>query len=259
MSFDRIMSLLAGRAEELLPVAIQRKFIPGLSGNVSFAGVDAVGQTLQTVWRHGGLYQYPSAPTAMTISSTSANDTAAGTGARSVVIRGLVDDFESSTEVVTLNGQTPVAVPGNWIRINRVTADDVGSGNVNAGDIHVGEGTVTGGIPATTYGFIESGDGTSLSSVFTFAKGTTGYGMLSVYYGGKGDEVEAKLFLREPGKSFRVVTEVRCFQAQVAKERALNFVPVPEKTDVEIRARAIAGNVDVFAFHEALIVDESLA
>lgn len=258
MSFDRIMALLAGRAEELLPVAIQRNFIPGLTGNVSFAGVDGVGQSIQTIWKKGGLYQYPSSPTAMTISSTSAADTSAGTGARTVVVRGLVDDFESSTVTVTLSGQTPVTVPGNWIRINRVSVDNVGSGTVNAGDIHVGSGTVTTGVPATTYGFIKAGDGTSLSSVFTFAKGTTGYGMSSTYYGGKGDEVQARLFLREPGKSFHVVTEVRCFQNQVAKERALNFVEVPEKTDVEIRALAIAGNVDVFAFHESVIVDESV-
>lgn len=259
MGFDRIMTLMAGRATELLPLALHRGAIPGLSGNVSFAGVDAVGQTFQTVWRHGGLYEYPSTPMAMTVSSTSADDTAAGTGARTVVISGLVDDFESSTETVTLDGQNPVSVPGNWIRINRVSADDVGSGNVNAGDIHIGSGTVTAGVPATTYGFIEMGDGTSLSSVFTFAKGTTGYGMLSVYYGGKGDEVEARLLLREPGKSFRVVTEVRCFQAQATKERALNFVEILEKTDVEIRARAVVGNIDVFAFHEALIVDESVS
>lgn len=257
MSFDRILTLMAGRSTELLPIAIQRGAIPGLSGNVSFAGIDGVGQTFETVWRQGGLYEYPSAPTTMTVSSTSANDTAAGTGARTVVVSGLVDDFEAATETVSLSGQTPVTVPGNWIRINRITADDVGSLTVNDGDMHVGEGTVTSGVPATTYGFVGAGDGTSLSSVFTFAKGTTGYGISSVYYGGKGDEVEARLFLREPGKSFRVVTEVRCFQNQSSKERALNFVEVPEKTDVEIRARAIAGNIDVFAYHEALIVDES--
>ena len=49
----------------------------------------AVGTSLTTVWLQGGLYPYLSSASTLYISSSSTDDTAAGTGARTVTVSGL--------------------------------------------------------------------------------------------------------------------------------------------------------------------------
>ena len=62
----------------------------------------------------------------MKLASTSANDTAAGTGIRKVRIHYLDADHVPHEEVVTLNGLTAVnTVATDIYRINRLHADEV--------------------------------------------------------------------------------------------------------------------------------------
>jgi hypothetical protein len=80
------------------------------------------------------------------IVSTSANDTAAGTGARQVLITYLDAGFVLHTETVTLNGTTPVNTVGNNIaHIESIQVTQVGSGQVNAGTINLYTGTAGSG------------------------------------------------------------------------------------------------------------------
>jgi hypothetical protein len=50
-----------------------------------------------------------------------------------------------------------------------------GTGGVNAGQIYVGTGTVTAGVPANVYGHVAVGDNQSLTGHFTVPAGYTGY------------------------------------------------------------------------------------
>lgn len=86
----------------------------------------------------------------LTVSSGSANDTAAGTGARTITVRGLDADWNLVSEQVTLNGQTAVAL--NVVKLHPFVAiiNTAGSGGTNAGIIYVGYGAVTSGVPANT-------------------------------------------------------------------------------------------------------------
>lgn len=83
----------------------------------------------------GGLYVFMDTASALEIVSDSANDTAAGTGARSVTIMGLDASYKEVNQVVTLNGLTPVAVPLPLLRVNRLVIATAGSGRTNAGTI----------------------------------------------------------------------------------------------------------------------------
>ena len=67
--------------------------------------------TEETIWDAGGIYAYPSAATVMKVSSSSTNDTAVGTGARTILVQGLDGDYNEVQEIVTLNGQTAVILP----------------------------------------------------------------------------------------------------------------------------------------------------
>lgn len=77
----------------------------------------------------------------LSIVSTSADDTAAGTGARTVVVEYLNGDLDYSFEMVTLNGTTPVltlATDVRWVQAMHVAT--AGSGTKAAGNISVANG-----------------------------------------------------------------------------------------------------------------------
>ena len=62
----------------------------------------SIGTSDETIWSEGGLYAYPASATVMTVSSSSTDDTAAGTGARTVEVFGLDADYNEINEVVKI-------------------------------------------------------------------------------------------------------------------------------------------------------------
>ena len=112
---------------------------------ISHAGASAT----EDIINFGTLYPFLPAPDDIEIVSTSADDTSAGTGVRTVELTllefGSADtqfDFYSHTRIVTMDGTTPVAVPvarqgngGKWYRCNFMRIDTSGSGEIAAGVI----------------------------------------------------------------------------------------------------------------------------
>lgn len=94
--------------------------------------------------------------------STSVNDTAAGTGARTVRIIFLDINGLQQIRTETLNGTTPVSIGSGYNFIQWMEVDSVGSGSVSAGNITIsstnGAATV-----ATTFERITAGGNRSLS------------------------------------------------------------------------------------------------
>jgi hypothetical protein len=84
----------------------------------------------------------------LTISSSSASDTADGTGMRMVKVYGLDENWNKVEEIVTLNGQTAVALTEVKLHPYVIVGMTAGSGLTNAGKIYVGYGEVTSGLPA---------------------------------------------------------------------------------------------------------------
>ena len=134
-----------------------------------------VDTTEVTIWPALGLLVHPAAPTIMKISSSSADDTSAGTGARTVYILGINGTGGYVSETVTLNGQTAVNTVHEYDAIEQMVVMSVGSGGVNAGTIYAGTGTVTAGVPATVYSAMGIGDNLSLVGHWTCPTGYTGY------------------------------------------------------------------------------------
>lgn len=132
----------------------------------------------ETVWTAGGLLGHPSSPTIMKVSSTSTDDSSAGTGARTVFILGVNGTGGYVSETVVLNGQTAVNTVNEYDSIERATVLTVGSGGSNSGNINIGTGVVTSGIPATIYGQISATENNSLMGHWTCPSGYTGYMVL---------------------------------------------------------------------------------
>jgi len=129
----------------------------------------------ETVWTAGGLYQHLDTPSIMKVSSSSASDTSAGVGARSIYIVGINSTGGEVTETVTLNGQTPVNTTHTYSSIQTSSVVSIGSATHNEGNISIGTGTVTGGVPANIYGHILATENKSLIGHYTIPAGYTGY------------------------------------------------------------------------------------
>ena len=226
-----------------------------------FGNNPEVADSIETIWPQGGLYSYLSAATVLTVSSSSTNDTSAGTGARTVELFGLDGDYNEISEVVTLNGQTAVNTTQSYLRINRMIVRSAGSGGANAGIIYAGTGTVTTGVPANIYATI-NGDGTNqtLMALWTIPAGYTGYLMQYDVSNGTTSNTPAvcKLLLvaRPYGEVFQT-KDIKSLTTGMHIENTL-IIPVEfaEKTDIEVRAVSSSNSVtfDISAAFEMLYI-----
>ena len=100
----------------------------------------------------------PLSPQVSTLSSNNVNDTAAGTGAQQVRVRGIDDTGSPFEEDLELDGQNPVSVNGgvDIFRINSMEVIRCGSGGGEAGTIYVGYGPMLGGVPANQFKSLKS-------------------------------------------------------------------------------------------------------
>jgi len=111
----------------------------------------------------GGVYAFQTAAQSLEVLSASAADTAAGTGARTVLVNGLDINYLEISETIALNGVTavPLVLTG-WFRVNVFTVTTAGSGQVNAGTI-----TLRVAAAGASLSVIEIGFGIAHSGVYT--------------------------------------------------------------------------------------------
>jgi hypothetical protein len=109
------------------------------------------------------------------VSSSSTNDTSAGTGARTINVDGLDHTWNPISETITLNGQNPVnTTDTNWLRINKIWVETAGSGGVNEGDLYVSpQGqSLTLGVPSgNTHAAVINTFNNSTMGIFSVRKG----------------------------------------------------------------------------------------
>ena len=188
----------------------------------------------------------PMSAVAMEVVSSSVNDTAAGTGARTIVVGYLDGAYAAKTAVVTLNGTTPVAMPENVLRVNSVLVATAGTvGANNTGNISV---RAAGGLGAT-YAYMTAGIGLARSSMFTVPAGQV-FDILSML-----------LSINRTDTQNRWATYSLCIQNQAGRlikglelsngsdtpyrHEAANGLPIntiAEKTDVWLRCESVSLN-----------------
>jgi len=244
-------------AYEPFELQVARNQIMGHYALFKFGINGAVGTSTETVWAEGGTYVYPAAATVMKISSSSADDAAAGTGARTISITGLDANYNEISETVTLNGQTEVNTVNSYLRIFSMIVVTAGSGETAAGTIYAGTGTVTSGVPATVYGMITLTANQTQMAFWTVPAGYTFY-LTGVFYSSANSTANAstnfQLIQRPLGGVFRIQSSTRTpgngdFVLDLHTPLAF-----PEKTDIEIRAVASAGSSNVSAEFEGIYI-----
>jgi hypothetical protein len=198
----------------------------------------------ETVWSQGGIYSYPSAASVMSVSSSSANDAGAGTGARTVTVSGLDANYNEISETITLSGQTGVNTTLSFLRVFRAFVVTAGSGGTAAGTIYVGTGTITLGVPANIYSAIPLGANQTLMSLWTVPAGYTAYllgGKFSASSNNASHTALGRFLFRPFGGVFRVAADVTLNNG-FANYNFILPLAIPEKSDIETRAIALSGS-----------------
>lgn len=209
-----------------------------------------------TVWTGNSVYVYPTVATVMKLSSTSANDTAAGTGARTVFIQGLNSSYNVISEILALNGQTEVNTVNSYLRVFKIFVVTAGATGSNEGVVYLGDGVVTAGVPATKYAIAFIGEGSSFAAVYTVPAGYTGYFVNTVTAIGKGKDVEFSTWVRAFGQIMRKSRNGYLFESSIVQNTSFPLV-VPEKTDIELRGKSSAPNTDMSINFDVVLVENS--
>jgi hypothetical protein len=244
---------------ELFELQVARGQIQG-HRNVTVFGFNPDVDTSQvSVWPLPSLITFPAAALQMTVSSTSANDTAAGTGARTVVVQGVDANYNEVTETVTLNGQTAVTMSASLLRVNYAYVATAGSGDSAAGDIYIGTGTVTAGVPATTYDIIKFDYNNTTTGSYTVPANYTAYvsqGLFSSGQTGGSNQVQGRLLTRGTN-NIRMTAALTSLNNGVANYVFEYPLAVPEKTTIEATAVGSSTNNSVSSMFIILLVKNS--
>jgi len=233
-------------------------------GNVSgHAIIDAPGfnpfiaqGTPEDLWQAGGTFLYPTAGEQWEILSDDSNDTAVGTGAREVTIDYLDSNYDEQTEVIALNGTTPVLLTAiNSFRTIKAIVTDAGNtvGNLG-GAIGVITVQVAGG--GNLRHQIDVGDNRSLNSHRTVPNGKTAWLIFWLATTGKDEGIFHNLFITDgdsgifiPSLTFNV------YQSIASVNPTAMLGPFIERSDIKVVADAINNDASADAFYQLLVVD----
>jgi len=246
------------RIVRTMPVAMEV-----LKGNIpghSFVHVNGhnpdVGTSSETVWAEGGVVSFPTSSSTMTVSSSDVDDTSAGSGVRTVEIKGLSGGVEL-TEIITLNGQTAVTTVNSFERINFMKGLTAGATGSNEGIVYIGTGTVTAGKPAAVVNLMEAATNMSSSGFFTVPIDRTAF-LIQVISSAEGNKVAMlEAFSRRPGGLFTLQAGFNLFNAVMVITSMVPSETIPSGTDVELRAMVTAGSGDIRTSCIFILVDNT--
>jgi hypothetical protein len=238
-------------SEQLASAAIADGLVAGTKSIYKFGFNSDINGTEETVWANGGIYVYPTTAARMYVNSTSANDTAGGTGVRSIRVFGLDANYNEVSEDLAMTGQSQTLTANTYIRVYRAYALTAGSLGTAAGTIYIANGAGLNGsfIPTGSILANLGTDNQTQLALWTVPAGytfhlsqvdfTAAVSLANTY-------MTTKLRVREFGGVFRTLF-VNVLQSGTYVTEIKIPLPLPEKTDIECRASSSGNNNPVSA------------
>ncbi len=195
----------------------------------------------------------PHTPSGARIVSSSASDTAAGTGAQKVLLEYLDANWIEKYELVTLNGTTPVTLAAtDIVHIQELEVAQVGSGGFAAGNIDLQNpaGTVT-------WARIAAGTNVYLNARYHVPAGKTLFIVewtASAFNGAAKFHLDVEHAHPGGGKVFHTMDAIQVEKGAV-NPQLLTPLRVEEKSHVQVRARAKGAATDAVARFGFLVED----
>lgn len=237
---------------------ITYKIVVGDSGNIS-AGVR------EEIWPLGTEMARTTTAETLSIVSSSIEDDAGGSGVDAVFVEGLDGDFKLQSELVVLDGTTPVTSTNSYVHVHEMNVLNITtSGTTNAGNI-----TATQSSSGGTLGYILAGDSISKHGQFLIPDGYNALmlgGEYSVYRtsgsGSRRAEIDLQVTPLYTGASQNI--EYRTLRLGAASEAAANQI----KFDIPLvlrgrlfihpHATAEANNTKVSVEYSLLLIKDTI-
>lgn len=245
--------------DELLYSAIAREYGDELLYVNKFSRTASLSANVEEdVWEAGGILVWQTSGSTLSVVG-GVNDTALGTGARMVTVKGLDENYNYISETITLTGTTPAISTNEFMFVYRAFIVSAGSLTFNDADIVISySGT------ADTATVIIAGQGQSQMSHFIVPAGYTGLLLkesLSVYRSGGGSgskraEVELTMLTENMVKRHLdkrgVSTEAGVQDIQYRLPAAF-----PEKTRGKVAATAETSSTIVSVQYSLLLIKDT--
>lgn len=201
----------------------------------------SVAQTFIPLWENATAYTYPVAATKMNLAG-SVGDTA------SIQINGLDANYALTSEVLVLNGTTPVETVNSYLRINSMLVT-VGSATNPSGVVTLKDLTNT-----TIYAQINTGVGRTQAAIYTVPAGYTFY--LSRVDGNTSLNGNNHCIYRNRSASPTGVVTLTQQAPFAISYNAQRVMPRPfaEKTDIQLQAKIASSSGEVSFSAEGYLI-----
>lgn len=260
--FHQIDNALRELMADTVPynVRVARGEVAGATPVYKVSHNDLVGTTNVAIWPPSGDYPWITTAAVVYVSSDDANDTLLGTGAQKAMVVGLDADYNEISVEVELNGLTQVATTGyEFLRINECYVTVCGSGGTSAGSIYVANSGATLGVPTGDTYATTTDHNEAHFSQYTVPAGKTLY-VEAVYFNSAMDQdnkhSHCQFNIRLADSNvFRVKLETTMDSDTTYIAMEYPF-PVPEKSDLEMRAESTSTTTTITGIMTGLLMDD---
>lgn len=231
--------------------------IDGVGYIEKFGRNDTLSANIETIWDGSNVYTYLTTASSVYITSSDGDDSTTGTGARTIEVQGLDENYVLVTEDITVNDSASTTT---FIRIFRAITKTVGSDGQAQGIISIRSASGGGGTLLAQIQKVGTGQGASLGQTFmttyTVPAGKTAYlTQWTVGAGGQNADTTcffmARLF-SDGGFNAKDIIISAGQQFQKDYKIPLKFV---EKTDIEVRAFTSSAGNDCASSYNLILID----
>lgn len=204
----------------------------------------------EDIWEGGGEYTgqpiHSIAAETLVCVSGSGNDSSAGTGARTIEITGLDENFEKQGPVsMTMNGTSGVETTQSWKRVTKVIVKTVGSTGGNEGVISCAYSATT----SIVFAVIQIGDNISSLLAYTVPLGKTilirRIRIQIVKALGLATSAVVSLRIREEGGAFISIIKENVSNTGAVVFTLLGGIRVPQKSDIKMRVNGVTVDASI--------------
>ena len=239
---SEIRSISQIGTSEPFELQVARGQIPGHSVRNVFGTNPAIGSSFVTPWEISGPLPFLSAEQNLSLVSTSASDTAV-----SILVSGTDGQYNAISEVVALNGTTPVVTTKKFFRINDLITT---AGNA--------VGDVTASYSGTVYAKILAGYGRNQAAVFTVPKNYCFHLVrIDLFTATANNDTKIMTFRNKntfsDGRVFNVAQTNIVSRMDIQRHIPFN---VDETTTIEFQAKMSSQTADVGIFAEGYLVQK---
>lgn len=221
----------------------------------SLIAVQATSSNTQTsftdIWGADSDFAYPTANETWEIVSSSTNDAAAGTGARTGIVVSLDEDHVEQITPFTLNGTTAVVLANSHFRPQNVFIFTAGSIGTNDGVV-----TLRVSSAGASRAIVPVNKGQNFDAQYTVPAGKTAIVLQAFTVFEKNFDGEVHVRIRDSAADSAWINNISApLYQNILPFHIQAFAQIAEKTDITVQAKTTSGGATIATILEILLVD----